>query len=325
MYRCNYVLIPDTFKKMNAPVEIATTLDDLMRVEYMVQSGTILPDRPIYSILTGRHPAKMRGRGLDFEEVRQYVAGDDIRHIDWRVTARTNQTFSKIFNEEKERPTFTLLDQSAVMFFGSQRYVKSVTAAHIAALTAFYTIKRGDRFGGLIFSEEGHDYVVPKRSKSLVQHFLQLIVERNNSLLQRKTVKNNTNLLNEMLQRTQLAVTHDYVVVIITNILMMDDESKRYLRSIALHNNIIIVHIEDPMDKILPAGKLVLSDGERQILWNSQKNSVGAKYSSDYEHRLFALTEEFRRYGIPVSVIDTVRPVEEQVVERIGWNLKSKV
>ncbi len=304
------------------PLEVATSLDDLMRFEYMAGAGTLLPDKPIYSILAGRHAAKMRGRGLDFEEVRQYVAGDDVRNIDWRVTARTGKTFSKVFNEEKERPTFTIVDQSTAMFFGSVRFVKSVTAAHLAALSAFYTIKRGDRFGGLIFNEEGYDYQAPSRSKSSVQHFMQLIVNRNISLPGRKTTGADTALLNEMLVRAGMSVTHDYVVTLITNAMMLDDDSRKYLRDMAWHNNVIIIHVEDPMDRMLPDGKIVLTDGDRQILWNNSKSGRGGKYRQDYATRLEAVIEEFRRYRIPVSVVDTVTPVEEQIALRMGRDLR---
>ncbi len=304
------------------PVEIVTNLNDLMRFEYLVQEGNILPNHPIYSILAGRHAAKMRGRGLDFEEVRLYVPGDDVRNIDWKVTARNQETYSKVFNEEKERPTFTLLDQSSVMFFGSVRYVKSVTAAHIAALTAFYTIKRGDRFGGIIFNEEGYDYVSPKRNKAMTEHFMQLIIERNKVLPQRKIVNSDASRINEMLLRTQSLVTHDYVVTIITNALNLNDESRHLLRSMAFHNDVILVHIEDPMDKYLPQGKLVLSDGNRQISWNSEKNRWGEKYTSDYESLLAAITGEFRKYKIPVSVFNTVDPVETQIKENMGKRLR---
>ncbi len=290
----------------------------------MIQTGRILPDHPIYSILIGRHSAKMRGRGLDFEEVRLYVPGDDVRNIDWKVTARTNETYSKVFNEEKERPTFTLLDQSSVMFFGSQRYVKSVTAAHIAALTAFYTLKRGDRFGGLIFNEAGYDYIQPKRNKALVEHFLQLTVERNQALLHRNNMKPDTGLINEMLSRTQALVTHDYVITVITNILMLDDDSQHLLKSMAFHNDVIVVHVEDPMDRELPAGKLVLTDGSRQISWDNNKNKWGEKYISTYDHQLATLMENFRRYGIPVSIFTTALPVEDQIKERVGERLKNE-
>ncbi len=304
------------------PIEVSTDLNDLMRFEYMVQSGKILPDRPIYSILVGRHAAKMRGRGLDFEEVRTYVPGDDIRNIDWRVTARTNETYSKVFNEEKERPVFIILDQSSHMFFGSRRYVKSVSAAHVAALSAFYTIKRGDRFGGLIFNEEGHDYVAPKRSKTLVEHFLQLTVDRNKALLSRDHTGNNLSLLNKMLGQARTLTSHDYVIGIITNALLLDKESKQYIRSMALHNNVILIHIEDPMDKELPEGELVLTDGNHQLLWNNQEDKAGTKYTIDYNHKLAALKEEFRTYNIPVSIINTENPVELQIKERMEEQVK---
>ncbi len=304
------------------PPEVVTSLADLMRFEYMVQAGNILPNHPIYSILAGRHAAKMRGRGLDFEEVRPYVAGDDIRNIDWKVTARTGTTYSKVFNEEKERPTFTILDQSSCMFFGSQRFVKSVSAAHVAALTAFYTIKRGDRFGGLIFNDETHDYVAPKRSKSLVEHFLQLVVSHNEHLLQRKVLKPDTDRINEMLQRAQSSITHDYVVTIISDIFNLNDDSKHYLRSMAYHNDVMLVHIEDPLDNQLPDGRLVLTDGNRQIMWNNNKNNWGKKYTANYQQKKNDLIEEFRHYKIPVSVMNTVTPIEEQVIKKMGQDLR---
>ncbi len=304
------------------PVEVVTTLNDLMRFEYMVQAGNILPNHPIYSILAGRHAAKMRGRGLDFEEVRLYVPGDDIRNIDWKVTARNNETHSKVFNEEKERPTFTLLDQSSIMFFGSEHYVKSVSAAHVAALTAFYTIKRGDRFGGIIFGDEGYDYLPPKRNKALVENFLQLVVKHNSILPQRKIEKPNVELINDMLRRTQTLVTHDFVITVITNLFLLNDDSKHLLRSLATRNDLILVHIEDPMDKQLPDEKLVLTNGEKQIIWNNKKDKCGEKFSSDYEHRLDSLKEEFRRYKIPVSVLTTAIPVELQIKEKMGERLK---
>ncbi len=308
--------------KKDYPVEVVTNLNDLVRFEYLVQAGNILPNHPVYSILTGRHSAKMRGRGLDFEEVRLYVPGDDIRNIDWKVTARTGETHSKVFNEEKERPTFTLLDQSATMFFGSQRYVKSVTAAHTAALSAYYTIKRGDRFGGIIFNEDGYDYIAPKRNKALVEHFLQLTVERNKALPLRKKIKPNTDLINEMLHRTMAIVTHDYVITIITDLFMLNNDSQHLLRSMAFHNDIILVHVEDPMDRELPPGKTVLSDGTRQITWNNSKNHWGEKYQNDYNERLEALKENFRYYGIPVSVMSTAIPVEEQIQQRMEERMR---
>lgn len=293
-----------------------------MRFEFLVQSGRLLPRRPVYSILAGQHASKLRGRGLDFEEVRIYSAGDDIRNIDWRVTARTGQTYSKVFNEEKERPSFIVVDQSNSMFFGSKRFVKSVSAAHAAAIGAFYTLKRGDRVGGIIFDDEGFDYVVPKRSKSLVQHFMQCIVNRNNKLHQRKAALQNTTLLNNMLRKTLSMVTHDYVITVISDFTMIDNETRQYLKSLRGHNDVILIQIYDPMDVSLPEGKLLFSDGDHQIRWENKHKHWGEKYSREFEDWKNKMTDEFRHYGIPMVFISTESPVEEQVMKTMKQMLQ---
>lgn len=300
------------------PPEVVTTLEDLMRYEFLVTSKKLLPSHPIYSILAGRHASKLRGRGLDFEEVRHYVPGDDIRNIDWRVTARTGETHSKVFNEEKERPTFIIVDQSAWMFFGSQRFVKSVSAAHAAALGAFYTIKRGDRTGGIIFNEEGYDYVAPKRSKALVQHFLQCIVERNKLLPERKLIGTNTALLNQMLKRARGAITHDYVITVISDFSAINEETKEHLRSMSNHNDVILIHIYDALDAGLPDGKIVLGDGKHQITWQNSKRHWGEKYKQGFLDMRKQLSDEFRRYRIPIVFFNTADTIEEQVMHDLG-------
>lgn len=296
------------------PPEVVATLEDLMRYEYLVQAKKLLPSHPVYSILAGRHASKLRGRGMDFEEVRQYVPGDDIRNIDWHVTARTGKPHSKVFNEEKERPTYIIVDQSAWMFFGSERYVKSVSAAHAAALGAFYTIKRGDRTGGLIFNEEGYDHIAPKRSKMAVQHFLQCIVKRNKILPERKRVEPNTNLLNDMLKRASAAITHDYVITIISDFTAIDEQTKQYLRNLSNHNDVILIHIYDPLEEALPDGRLILGDGKHQIAWKNNKRKWGEKYEADFQQKRHELSEEFRRYRIPIMFFNTVESIEDQVM-----------
>ena len=119
---------------MPVPSEIAINLSDLAKLEHLVTGFSLLPRQAVHSVLSGKHASKLRGRGLDFSEVRKYVHGDDIRNIDWKVTARTRVTHTKVFNEEKERPTFVIVDQSSSMFFASQGSVKSVLAAQLAAI-----------------------------------------------------------------------------------------------------------------------------------------------------------------------------------------------
>lgn len=300
------------------PPEVVATLPDLLRFEYLVQAGHLLPAHPVYSLLAGRHASKLRGRGLDFEEVRLYVPGDDIRNIDWHVTARTGKTHSKVFNEERERPTFIVLDQTSRLFFGSQRYVKSVTAAHAAALGAFYTIKRGDRVGGIIFNEAGNDHIPPRRSKALVEHFLQCIVHRNQQLPHRTSIDNSAGPLNNILHRVQTAVTHDYVVTIISDFTVINDETKERLRNLSFHNDVILLHVYDPFEQALPDGKLVLGNGKKQIAWQNRRREAGQRYSQAFDQWRQAITAEFRHTRIPIVFFNTSQPVEDQVRQSMG-------
>ena len=111
-------------------------LDDLIRIQHKARGFTFLPRQPLHSLLAGRHASRLRGRGFDFEELRRYQPGDDIRTIDWRVTARTQKPHTRVFTEERDRPVLLLVDQRIGMFYGTQKDLKSVTAAKLAALGA---------------------------------------------------------------------------------------------------------------------------------------------------------------------------------------------
>ena len=143
------------------PPDVFVSLQSLLKMEHIASGFSFLAKKQkVRSILGGKHASKLRGRGLDFEEVRNYVAGDDIRNIDWKVTARTQKTHSRVFSEEKEKPALILVDQSKSMFFGSQRRTKSVVAAELAALAAFRIQKEGDRVGGVVFADDGFGFII---------------------------------------------------------------------------------------------------------------------------------------------------------------------
>ena len=109
---------------------------------------SFLPRQPVHSLLSGRHASRIRGRGLNFEEIRGYLPGDDVRSIDWKVTARTREPHVRVFTEERDRPAFLVVDQRISMFFGSRRNMKSVTAAELGAAGAWRVADAGDRCRG---------------------------------------------------------------------------------------------------------------------------------------------------------------------------------
>ncbi len=160
-------------KKSHYPANVFVSLEDLLALEPIAKGFSFLANKQkVRTILGGRYASKLRGRGLDFEEVRNYVAGDDIRTIDWKVTARTQKTHSRVYSEEKEKPVLIVVDQSKSMFFGSQNKTKSVVAAELAALTAFRIAKDGDRVGAVVFGDNAIDVILPKRNKKNILFFL---------------------------------------------------------------------------------------------------------------------------------------------------------
>ncbi|GJM60451.1 DUF58 domain-containing protein [Persicobacter diffluens] len=299
---------------MSYPEKVAIGSAALMRLEYAVNQGNFLPPKPVFSLLAGKHASKLRGRGLDFEEVRRYVPGDDIRHIDWKVTARTKVTHSKVFNEEKERPAFVICDQSSAMFFGSVAYTKSVIAAQLAALSGFKVLKQGDRIGGIVFDDEQIAFVQPKRNRKTLMHFLDQVAAKNLALPEKKTLQRNTAILNRSLYQAEMSVSKDFVVTLITDMNEADEETYSRLIRLSRHNDVIIVHISDPMDEELTGSDMVLTDGKKQLLWDREKKNAGEKYIS----RQSVLAEKLvkmERYGMPVLTLNTSDSLEKQLNE----------
>lgn len=159
-------------------------LDSLLGARFLAKELQLHQRRKALSLLAGPNKTNFRGRGIDFEEVRAYQAGDDIRTIDWRVTARSGKTYTKLFQEERERPLLLMTDQRQAMFFGSQYCFKSAMACYLSALIAWSGINNGDRVGGLVFGNNGQREVKPRRSRQSALALMHLMLEYNQSLTQ---------------------------------------------------------------------------------------------------------------------------------------------
>ena len=314
-------IIPEK-SDLKGPSEVYATLRDLIGLQHDAHGFSFLPRHAMQSLLSGRHRSKLRGRGLDFDEVRKYVAGDDIRNIDWRVTARVGATHTKVFTEERERPVLLLVDQSTSMFFGSQLYFKSVIAAHTAALAAWRTLEVGDRLGGIVFTDSQIDFVSPKRDRRNVQRLLHLVSDRNQALGP-GPVELGKNQLNEALRQAQQVATHDFLLVLISDFKWFDDQTMKELINLSRHNDIIAAHVVDPMEEKLPGANLVMSDGEHQTLFEHHRKARSAfdEQQADKKQNIFS---QFRRFGIPLLKIDTTEPVSAQLRKLMGGQMSMR-
>ena len=235
-------------EKTDTTPGVYANLDHLVRLQFRAGGFSFLPHQPVHSILAGRHASRLRGRGLNFDEIRRYHAGDDVRQIDWKVTARTRKTHTRVFTEERERSVLLLVDQRITMFFGSVRNMKSVTAAEAAALAAWRVISQNDRVGALVFNDLRVDEVRPQRSKATVMRILHATVEQNNALSLDAGVRANATMFNEALRRCERIAKHDFLICIISDAAGHDNESRELLTRIAQHNDVLFVFVFDPLE-----------------------------------------------------------------------------
>lgn len=156
-----------------------TNLKQLIDLRYRAGELNLFARHKAQSQLAGNVKTSFRGRGIDFEEIRHYQPGDDIRSIDWRVTARTGEAHTKLYQEERERPVLVVTDQRPSMIFGTQCCFKSVQAAEVASLLCWAALGQNDRVGGLVFNGQQHQEIRPARSKSSVLQLLSAIHKYN--------------------------------------------------------------------------------------------------------------------------------------------------
>ncbi|MDH3993505.1 MAG: DUF58 domain-containing protein, partial [Gammaproteobacteria bacterium] len=246
--------------------DIYTNLHALVRLRYGSQGFNYLPRQPVRSMLSGRRRSRLRGRGLDFDELRHYRPGDDIRTMDWRVTNRTGKPHVRVYTEERDRPVIAVVDQRLPMFFGSQKKMKSVVAAEVAALTAWRVLAVGDRIGAILFNDSNTLEAKPTRNERKVMGWLGDLTAMNNDLSVAPNRSSNPQGLAQALQLLERSIGHDYLVVLISDFYGWDENTIKTIRRISQHNDIICSLVFDPLERdISNANSLVVSDGKFQL------------------------------------------------------------
>jgi uncharacterized protein (DUF58 family) len=294
-------------------------LDELIRLQFNVHGFSFLPKQPVRSLLSGRRSSKLRGRGLDFEEIRRYIPGDDIRTMDWRVTARTRRPHIRVYTEERDRPVLLVVDQRVSMFFGSQSAMKSVTAARVAAMGAWRIIHTGDRVGTLVFNDEDIREVSPHRSRQRVMAILKHIVEMNHMLRVDGESRSDPAMLNLVLEKVQHLAKHDFLICLISDFDGADEATRRAVTRMAAHNDVVAIFIHDPLEARLPnLGKIIVSQGDLQLEVDTADSRLRQRFSDQFEDRLQNAKNLMLKRGIPVLPIHTAGSIREQLMALLG-------
>jgi len=300
--------------KDRPPHGVYADLTELLKMEFKARGFSFLPRQPVHSILAGRHASRLRGRGLNFEEIRRYLPGDDIRNMDWRVTARTRSPHVRVYTEERDRPCLLVVDQRLGMFFGTRRCMKSVAAAEAAALAAWRVFHAGDRVGAIVFNDTEVMEIAPHRSRQRVMQILQAIINKNHELRSNPGQAGNPGMLNTALARALRLAKHDCLVCIIAGGGGADEETVRLSTQIAAHNDVIVAFVYDPMEMDLPPdSRLVFADGELQMEVDGRDTHLREGFNQAFQERLEWMRHITRQRQTPLIPLSTERDVAEQI------------
>ena len=261
----------------------------------------------VNELFAGEYHSVFKGRGMEFAEVREYQLGDDVRSIDWNVTARVGSPFVKIYDEERELTVMLVVDASASGAFGSGRQMKGEAGVEISALLAFSAIKNNDRVGLLIFTDEVEVFVPPKKGR---KHVLRVIRE----LLYFRPRGRKTSI-GGALEYLERVIHRRSVVFMISDFL--DADYQRALQLIGRRHDLIAITLVDPRERELPdVGFITLQDAEsgEQLLVDSRHPEVRARFAEEKKREQEQREGLFLRLGIDEIRVDTAESYVEPLV-----------
>lgn len=300
---------------------IYVTMEELVGLANAHCQLDLTAQRRALAAMAGSHRSAFRGRGIDFDEVRIYNPGDDVRSIDWRVTARTGRTHTKVFREERERPVYLLVDQRQSMFFGSRNAMKSVVAAQVAALLAWATREQGDRLGALLFNDEHSHEVRPKEGKRGIQAFFRILVQFNQWLGPDQPAARATRQpISKALESLAHVVRPGSLVFLISDFQHFDDICLQQLSMVKRHSDVIALAIHDPLEKQLPpSGSYGFSDGDRSVRVDTTDKQFRKRFSLRFLQQQTDLREQLNSLGVALVDISTDSNLPDTLHRALGF------
>ncbi len=288
---------------------VEVSVDDLIGLRFRAQRLELGIARRARHSMTGAHGSRFRGRGMEFAESRIYQPGDDVRSIDWRVTARTGRPHTKLFQEERERPVILLVDLGVSMFFGTRTAYKSVLAAETAALIAWAAMHGGDRVGALVAGRSHHLELEPVSGRRGVLRVLRALaaLSRQESNDEEQQVK-----LCDSLLRARHVARPGSLLVVISDFYGLDEEAAGHLSRMRQHNDMLACWIHDRLEiEPPPPGRYGISDGWQTATLDTISRRARARYAASFGARFEALCATLGRLAIPLLPIATGDDVAE--------------
>lgn len=297
---------------MNSATQVTTKA--LVRQQVHAKSLSLSGRKKASSAISGLHDSRFRGRGMDYQESRVYQAGDDIRNMDWLVTARTGTAHTKLFQEERERPIHIIMDTNTSMAFGTRKEFKSVTAAKSAALLAWAAVKNGDRVGVMSYGKNGIHHEKPVGGKRGMMRLIAHLVQAD----KKKSEVHHSTLLQDALKRLRTIIRPGSLVIIVSDFYHLGDEAKRHLIQLNKHNDVLGLFIADifEINTPLPGVYGIENNGNTVVLNAKKHKDVENMHDRQYQH-LENIYENVQKAGVPVIPIMTNDKLQDKIKQAI--------
>lgn len=288
-------------------------LPDLLALRAAARAVDLSSRRRVMTDLGGAHLSGFRGRGMEFEEHRAYQPGDEVRTIDWRVTARTGEPHVRLYREERERPVIIAVDTRPAMAFGTRGCFKSVLAARAAAMVAWSAIDNGDRVGGLCFGSGVHAERRPGGGRRAALQFLHLLEQPPANAEPGED-------LDDALKRLLRTVRPGSIVTVISDFRGLRESGHDLLKRLGRRAELIVGFVHDPLERELPPpGRYPVEDGDGEaVVVDSRRRVSRARWRRGFEGRHVALVRTVRGTGAHWLDLPTERPAEDSFRVALG-------
>lgn len=291
-------------------------LQALIRLQADARALKLPSARPARARQAGLQHSSQRGRGMAFSEVRLYQPGDDIRSIDWRVTARRQAPHTKLYEEERERPVLLVCDLGPTLFFASTGAFKQVRCAQVAAILSWLALSAGDQVGGIVFNGDTLSVQRPARRKKSVLQLLSTLTDQQRDSAENATPQ--TTLDIALAEARRVAHTGSRIFVI-SDFLGVSDKTTPLLGALARHNSVSALRVVDPLEQALPQSGRFAIAGDSGPVWfdasNTHFQKAWRKKIAEHEARLEAC---FRASGVRASIVSTREPPATSLKSILG-------
>ena len=296
--------------RRTAVAGVRATSDELIQLRLKARDLRLDARQAARSVLAGAHSSRFRGRGMDYLESRGYQAGDDIRGMDWRVTARSGRPHVKVYQEERERPVVVMVDLGPGMFFATQGAFKSVIAARAASLIGWAAVRNGDRIGALLFNG-GHQELRPLGGQRGVLRIIRELVKATDPSRGMSAPPDDSHL-NDALIRLRRVARPGSLVFILSDFYAIDPDTRRHLRRLRQHNDVMACQIVDALEIAAPPpGRYAISDGSHSGILDTRSAARRQSYTDYFAGHHRAVRELMQQSNIPLLRFTTTEDVAQ--------------